>query len=62
MVSKIDKNTMILASVITNEKILKKFNQENLFIYEVFSTFHKDNKAFDGFSIGENHFRYIIKI
>ena len=52
-VSKIDKNTIILASTITNEKILKKFNKENLFLYEVFNAFHKNNLAFDGFSIGE---------
>ncbi|OCL83073.1 hypothetical protein AAW30_01147 [Arcobacter porcinus] len=52
-VSKIDKNTIILASTLTNEKILNKFNPKNLFLYEVFNTIHKDNIAFDGFSVGE---------
>ena len=52
-VSKISKDTIILASVITNEKILKKFNQEKLFLFEIFTPFHLNNIVFDGFSIGE---------
>lgn len=52
-VSKISENTIILASVMTNEKILKKFNQDKLFLFEVFKSFHLNNIVFDGFSIGE---------
>ncbi len=52
-VSKISENTIILASVMTNEKILKKFNQEKLFLFEIFTSFHLNNIVFDGFSIGE---------
>lgn len=52
-VSKISEDTIILASVLTNEKILKRFNKKNLFMYEIFNTFHKNNIAFDGFSVGE---------
>jgi len=52
-VSKISENTVILASVMTNEKILKKFNQDKLFLFEVFTSFHLNNIVFDGFSIGE---------
>lgn len=52
-VSKISEDTVILASVMTNEKILKKFNQEKLFLFEIFSAFHQNNKVYDGFSIGE---------
>ncbi|MGJ0353045.1 DUF115 domain-containing protein [Aliarcobacter cryaerophilus] len=52
-VNKIDKDTIILASAITNEKVLKKFNSNNLFFYEVFINFFKGNSAFTGFSIGE---------
>lgn len=52
-VSKISKDTIILASVMTNEKILKKFNQEKLFLFEIFTAFQIDNNVFDGFSIGE---------
>lgn len=52
-VSKISKNTIILASAITHEKILKKFIQENLFLYEVFTPLNKKNIAFSGFSVGE---------
>lgn len=50
---KINKNTIILASTITNQKILKKFDKKNLFVYEIFNSFHKDNIVFDGFSVGE---------
>jgi hypothetical protein len=52
-VSKISKDTIILASVMTNEKILKKFNQKNLFLFEIFTPFHLNNIVYDGFSIGE---------
>ena len=50
-VSKISKDTIILASTITNEKILEKFNQENLFLYEVFLPYINNNISFSGFSI-----------
>ena len=52
-VSKIGKDTIILASVMTNERILKKFNQKKLFLFEIFTPFHMNNIVFDGFSVGE---------
>ena len=52
-VSKISKNTVILASVITSENVLKKFYSNNLFLYEMFRPFHIKNIAFSGFSVGE---------
>jgi len=52
-VSKISQNTIILASSITNEKVLKKFNKENLFLYETFFHLHENNIHFAGFSVGE---------
>lgn len=61
-VSNISNNTIILASTITNEKILKKFNQKNLFLYEVFVSLYKDNFAFDGFSIGEITLGILLKL
>lgn len=61
-VSKIGDNTIILASEITNENILKKFNQDNLFLYEVFIPFHKNNLIFDGYSIGEVTLAMLIKM
>ena len=61
-VSKIGENTIILASEITNENILKKFNQDNLFLYEVFIPFHKNNLIFDGYSIGEVTLAMLIKM
>lgn len=52
-VSKIPKHTIIMASVLTNNRILKKFNQRNLYLYEVFCPFHKNNIPLGGFSVGE---------
>lgn len=61
-VSKISNDTIILASHITNEKILKKFNQDNLFLYEVFIPFHNKNLTFDGYSIGEVTLGILLKM
>ncbi len=52
-VSKIDKNTLILASSLTHEKVINKFNKENLYLFEIFSSLHKDSVSFGGFSVGE---------
>lgn len=52
-VSLINSDTIIMASVITDNRILQKFKQSNLFLYEVFIPFHKDNYALTGFSVGE---------
>jgi hypothetical protein len=52
-VSKIDKNTLTLLSTLTYEKVLQKLNQENLFLFEIFTPFYEQNKAFSGFSVGE---------
>ena len=52
-VSEIGEHTIIMASVLTPNKILKKFNQKNLYLYEVFIPFHKNNTPISGFSVGE---------
>ncbi|WP_323652125.1 motility associated factor glycosyltransferase family protein [Aliarcobacter butzleri] len=52
-VSNISDNTIIFASTLTNKKIINKFNKDNLFLFEVFSTVHKDSLAYGGFSVGE---------
>ena len=61
-VKMISKNTIILASTITNPKVLKKFDQNNLFLYEVMTSFHEDNIAFSGFSIGEITLDILLKM
>lgn len=61
-VSKISKNTIILASSITNEKILKKFHSKNLFIFEVNYPFYEENIGLKGFSIGEVTVDILIKM
>lgn len=52
-VSKIDKKTITLMSSLTYEKVLQKVNQKNLYLFEIFIPFYKQNKAFSGFSVGE---------
>ncbi|MFY9084667.1 6-hydroxymethylpterin diphosphokinase MptE-like protein [Aliarcobacter cryaerophilus] len=52
-VSKISKDTIILSGNMTNEGVLKKFNQENLFLFELYKSLNKDNISFSGYSIGE---------
>lgn len=52
-ISLINQDTIIMASVITDNRILEKFKKSNLFLYEVFIPFHKDNYAVTGFSVGE---------
>lgn len=47
------KNTMVLASINTPTKILDRFNQEKLFLYEVVDTFKNNSNAYNGISIGE---------
>lgn len=61
-VNEISSNTIILASTITHEKILKKFNQNNLFLYEVFYPLIQGNIAFSGPSVGEVTLDILIKM
>lgn len=61
-VNEISSNTIILASTITHEKILKKFNQNNLFLYEVFHPLIQCNIAFSGPSVGEVTLDILIKM
>ncbi len=47
------KNTIVLASINTPTKILDRFNQEKLFLYEVVDTFKNNSNVYNGISIGE---------
>ncbi len=47
------KNTMVLASINTPTKILNRFNQEKLFLYEVVDTFKNNSNVYNGISVGE---------
>ncbi len=47
------KDSIILASAITNEKVLKRLENKNLFLYELYVPFFKDNIMVNGFSVGE---------
>ncbi len=47
------KDSMILASTLTNEDILKRFDKEKLFFFEVLKPFFKNNIIVQGFSVGE---------
>lgn len=52
-VSKISKDTVIIASTITNTQILDKFNKDNLFLFDMFYSFQINCIYYNGFSIGE---------
>ncbi|OCL92508.1 motility associated factor glycosyltransferase family protein [Arcobacter porcinus] len=52
-ISKISKDTIILASAITHEEVLKKFNKNSVFLYETLHPLYKNNISFNGYSIGE---------
>ncbi len=49
----VSKDTLLFASSITNKNILNKFDKDNIFIFDVFYSFFKSNRAFNGSSIGE---------
>ena len=46
-------NTILLASMNTDERILNKFDKNNLFLYEVVFSVAQKNKVEDGYSVGE---------
>lgn len=46
-------NSFVLASMNTDGRILKKFNQDNLFLFEVNKPLHSTNICYKGFSVGE---------
>ena len=62
IVSKISKNTLLLASSITSEKVLNKFNRNNIYLFEVFNPIFKGNIVFDGYSVGEMSLELVIKL
>lgn len=47
------KDTIVIASINTPSKILNRFNQDKLFLYEVVDTFKNNSNAYYGISIGE---------
>ncbi len=61
-VSLIDKDTIIVASTITDKRILIKFNENSLFLYEIFLPFYKDNIALSGFSVGELSVAFLLNM
>lgn len=50
---KLLKDTIIMASINTPTKILERFNQEKLFLYEVLDSFKINSNEYFGVSIGE---------
>lgn len=46
-------DSFVLASMNTDGRILNKFNQKNLFLFEVNRPLHTDNICYKGFSVGE---------
>lgn len=50
---KLLKNTVVIASINTPTKILNRFNQDKLFLYEVSESFKNNSIAYSGVSVGE---------
>ena len=50
---KLLENTIVIASINTPTKILERFNQEKLFLYEVLDSFKINSNEYFGVSIGE---------
>lgn len=50
---KLLKNTIVIASINTPTKILNRFNQDKLFLYEVLENFKNNSIAYSGVSVGE---------
>lgn len=61
-VSRISKDTIVLASVKTHLHVLEKLKQKNLFLYELSIAFHKNNITFEGYSIGEVTLDILLKM
>lgn len=50
---KLLENTIVLASINTPTKILNRFNQEKLFLYEIGKNFKNNSTPYSGVSVGE---------
>ncbi len=62
IIKRIPSHTLLFASSITNEIILKKFNKDRVFIFEVYRTLFKNNFAFNGYSVGELALHILLKL
>lgn len=47
------KNTLIIASTITHDKLIKRFDKENLYLFTLDYPFFENNNSPSGYSIGE---------
>ena len=61
-VNQIKSNTIILAACSTSPKILEKFSNKNLFLFETQIPFIKENITFSGYSIGEVTLDILLKM
>lgn len=50
---KLLKETIVIASIATPNKILKRFNKDKLFLFETYQAFKENSKAYNGASVGE---------
>ncbi len=61
-ISLIPENTLLFASTISHEKVLKKFPKNRVFLFEIFRPFFKDNIPFNGYSVGEIALDILMKL
>lgn len=62
LIKKIEPNTTFFASAFTTQETLKSLKDKNLFIFESYKPFFKDNYCFSGFSVGEISLEIILKL
>ncbi len=62
LIKKIEPNTTFFASAFTTKETLKSLKDKNLFIFESYKPFFKDNYCFSGFSVGEISLEIILKL
>jgi hypothetical protein len=55
-------DVLIFASSLTDERILERFNQERLYLFNAMTTLHENDVPIQGFSVGEAGYRILIEL
>ncbi|MDY3203744.1 MAG: DUF115 domain-containing protein [Arcobacter sp.] len=62
IIEKIPEHTIILASTMTHEKVLNKFDKCKVFLFEVYKSLFTNSYPFNGYSIGEITLDILLKL
>lgn len=55
-------DVIVFASMMTDQRILDRFNQDNLYLYEVLTSFKTKNAPLSGYSVGEIGYRILLEL